>query len=132
MDSMEWDKKEMFAAPNGVIAVRYAISDRDGVAIEFSMHDPTIQSMFPRDYWLPVFTALTNNVRINRIDGKCVVLCGFGKPNDPLGNLILFRLSSKAGFSGARMGRIVAQIIITLDRFGIRFDKHMADTIRGN
>src|SRR5690349_6454336 len=128
----DWDRQEIFTASNGKVGVRYAISDRDGVSYEFSMHDHTIQSMLPRSLWMPVFTAPSTNAKIDRIDGRLVVLCGLNKPNDPMGNLILMRVGSRPGYSPDRMAHIVTLILGTLAGLGIRPDQHMADTIRGN
>ncbi len=128
---IEWDKAETFEAANGEVCMRYAISDRDGVCYEFSMHDPTIQSMYPASHWMPVFSAPINSAKIDRIEGRLVVLCGFGKPNDPTGNLVLMRVSSRPGFSPERMALIVSMILVTLMGFGIRPDKRMEDLIRG-
>jgi hypothetical protein len=132
MKPIQWDKQEMFTAPNGQLCVRYAISDHDGVVIEHSMHDPTIQSMLPVDYWLPVYTAPVNNARADRIDGRLVVLCGFGKPDDPTGNLFLMRLASRPGFSATRLAGIIGLMLVSLAAFGIRPDQNMMDTIRKN
>lgn len=126
---IQWDKQETFTAPNGKIGIRYAISDHDGVAYEFSMHDPTIQSMFPRDLWFPVHSAPASCARINRIDGKLVVLCGFGKPNDPMGNLVLMRVGSRPGFSRSRMAQIIGLMLVTMTGFGLQFDKTTLDTL---
>jgi hypothetical protein len=132
MKPIEWDKQETFTAPNGAVGIRYAVSDRDGITYEFSMHDPTIQSMLPQAYWLPVFSAPASNAKIDRIDGRLIVLCGLNKPNDPLGNLVLMRVASRPGFSPDRMAYIISLILMTLAGFGIRPDQHMADAIRGN
>jgi hypothetical protein len=132
MNPIEWDKQETFTAPNGVTAMRYAVSNRNGVTYEFSMHDATIQTMLPQTYWIPVFTAPVNNAKIDRIDGRLVVLCGFGKANDPVGNLVLMRVATIPGFSVERLACVIALILATLARFGIQPDKHMMDTIRGN
>ena len=132
LEPIQWDKQEMFTAPNGAFGVRYATSDRDGVTCEFSMHDPTIQSMLPIAYWLPVHSAPINNAKIDRIDGRLVVLCGFGKPNDPMGNLVLMRVASRPGFSLVQMERVFSMIFLTLAELGIRFDKSMENQIRGN
>ena len=132
MTPIQWDKQEMFTASNGEAGIRYAISSSDGVTYEFSMHDPTIQTMLPQAYWLPVFSAPVNNAKIDRIDGCLVVLCGLSKPNDPSGNLVMMRVASRLGFSPNRMAQIIAVILATLAQFGIRPDKDMMETIRGN
>jgi hypothetical protein len=129
---IQWDKQETFIARNGRVGIRYASSDHDGVIVEFSMHDPTIQEMLPKNHWLPVFTAPSTNAKIDRIDGRLVVLCGFGKPNDPMGNLLLMRLSSRPGFSPERMSKAIVLTLVTLAGFGIRPDKNMMDAVRGN
>lgn len=129
---IQWDKQDLFAAPDGTPRIRYAISNREGVCCEMSMHDPTIQSLLAPAYWLPVFTALQESAKINRVDGRLVVLLGFGKPRDPIGNLIMMRVSSQPGFSPERMALVINLILMTLMHFGIRLDKNMENTIRGN
>jgi len=129
---MEWDKQEFFTMPNGATAFRYAVSDRGGIVVEFSMHDPTIRSMLPLVFWLPVFNAAIDNARIERIGGKLVVLFGFGKPTEPCGNLVLFRICSQPGFLPQRMALVVAMLLATCARFRIRLDQRMEDIIRGN
>lgn len=120
---IQWDKCETFSASDGTPGIRYAISDRDGVTYEFSMHDPTIKSMVSRDRWLPVHSSPTNCANINQIDGKLIVLCGFGKPNEPVGNLLMMRVGSRPGFSQDRMTQIISLILFTLAGFGIQFNK---------
>lgn len=132
MTPIQWDKQETFTAPNGKIGMRYAISDHDGITYEFSMHDPTIQSMFPVAHWFPVHSAPASCAKIDRIEGKLVVLCGFGKPNDPMGNLLLMRVASRPGYSRSKMAQIIATILITLAGFGIQFDKAKIDAFSEN
>jgi len=71
---IQWDTQEMFVAPDGTQAVRYATSDKDNIALGSSMHGPTIQSLLPLDYWFPVFSQPVTNMRINLIDGKLVIM----------------------------------------------------------
>jgi hypothetical protein len=129
---IQWDKQEMFVAPNGMQGVRYAISDRDGIVLEFSMHDATIQSLLPRDYWFPVFSTPVNNAKVNLIDGKLVILCGLGKPNDPMGNLILYRVKISRGFLDERKNAVTELLVETLRGFGIKFENNMFDAVRSN
>jgi len=129
---MEWDNPKFFTMPNGTLAVQYALSDRGGVVVECSMHDATIRSMLPMAYWLPVFSATIDNAKIDRIGGKLVVLFGFGKPNDPGGNLVLYRVCSRPGFSPQRMEQVVGPLLATCAQFHIRLDQPMVDIIRGN
>ena len=129
MKPIQWDKQETFTAPNGQVGMRYAISDHDGVTYEFSMHDPTIQALLPKSVWFPVYSAPTNCANIKRIDGKLVVLCGFGKPNDPMGNLVFMRVSSRAGYLPSRMTQITDMIMVTLTGFGIQFAKTTFDDL---
>ena len=132
MTPMDWDQQELFTGSNGEVGVRYAFSDRGGVTFELSMHDATIQSILPRGFWLPVYMAPANNSRIDRIDGRLVVLCGFGKVSDPMGNLLLIRVATRPGFSGGRLAFVIAMILLTLLGLGIRLDWNMVDAIRGN
>jgi|HubBroStandDraft_5_1064220.scaffolds.fasta_scaffold666673_1 hypothetical protein len=125
---IQWDKFETFNA-GGHTAIRYAFSEKDGVSLEMSLHDPTIQSMFPQSHWFPIYSAPTSNAKIDRIDGKLVVLMGFGKPNDPLGNLMLMRVWSRLGYSKARMGQIITFILISMAKNGIQFEKTTLDTL---
>lgn len=129
---MGWDNPEFFTMPNGKPAIRYALSDRGGVVVECSMHDATIRSLLPMAYWLPVFSATIDNAKIDRIGGKLVVLFGCGKPNDPGGNLVLYRVCSRPGFSPQRMAQVVALLLATCAQSGIRLDQPMVDIIRGN
>lgn len=128
----QWDKTETFTGSNGQPGIRYAISDHDGVSVEFSMHDPTIKELVEPEQWVPVFTSDMVNSKIDRINGHLVILCGFGKPKDPMGNLLMFRVSHRPGFSRARMDQIVKLIFATLMGFGIRIDQKMQDAVRGN
>jgi hypothetical protein len=94
MNTLEWDKEETFIAPNGETVIRYAKADRGGIIYEFSMHNATIQSMLPIEFWAPVFSAPVINCRIEFIDGMLIVLCGCGVPTDPVGNLVLMKVSA--------------------------------------
>jgi hypothetical protein len=127
----EWDVCETFSV-NGNEAVRHAISDRDGVIYEFSMHDPTIQSMVPQSQWLAAMSAPVTNAKIDRIERGFTVLIGMGKPADPLGNLLFIRVKTNPGFAAHRLAKMIAMVLVILDRFGIRPDKQMIDKIRGN
>lgn len=129
---IKWDKSETFTASNGETCTRYAISSKDGVTLEFSIHDPTIQSIVPREYWLAVWTATVTNARFERIDDQLCVLVGFGKSNDPLCNLALYRISTRRDFSRKWLGKIMNFILMTLVGFGIHLDKQMKDLLRNN
>jgi len=132
MEPFEWDKQEMFTGSNGVTAVRYAISDHEGVTVEASMHDPTIRSMLPVEFWLPVHNAQIINARINRVDEWLVSLIGFGKSSDPLGNLTLTRVRTEAVFSAERLSRVITMIFKEIAGHGIRLDQSIIKKIRGN
>ncbi len=127
---IQWDKCETFVS-NGETFIRYAVSDQDGVTFEVSMHDPTIQAMYPREHWLPVYCAPTNT-KIDRIDGRLVVLCGLGQPNNPNGNLMLMRATAQTKYSAFRKAKIIAGILATLAGLGISPDENMYDAIRRN
>ena len=130
--AIQWDKLDTFETDTGESFIRYAVGDRDGITYEFSMHDPTIQAMFPQGYWWPVYCAPTNNVKIDRIDGRLVVLCGLGKPNDPNGNLMLSQVAARPKHSVVWKAQIIAMILATLAGLGISPDKDMYDAIRRN
>lgn len=122
MTPIQWDNQETFIASSGATAIRYAMS----------MHDATIRSLLPADFWIPVHAAPVTNAKIERVHGRLVVLCGFNKPDDPLGNLVLIRVATAPGFSRNRLATVTAMILMTLAGFGIQPDKHMTDIIRGN
>lgn len=129
---MNWDKVTMFNAKTGQQGIRWASSEREGVHCEFSMHDETIQALLPANYWLPVLSATVNNAKIDRIDGRLVALFGLGKPSDPMGNLVLVRLATRPGHNISRLNDCILHILAMLQKFGIKPDKRMEDTIRGN
>lgn len=140
---IDWNMSEMFTGPNGKSAVRYAVSIRDGVHFELSMHDPTIQKMVSHEFWLPAFAAQRANARVEivrdtiRDRPQVAIICGFGKPNDPMGNLILYRISPGRGYSPERLIKVVGLVAMSLLAMGIRLDraqvlKRFEDVVRSN
>ena len=131
--SIEWDKFEPFVSTDGLPLVRYAVSDRDGVCFEMSMHDETIRGFVPESLCFQVMSFPTNNAKVDPLaGGGFTALFKVGKPNDEAGNLTFMRATTKAGFSAARYATIVAMTFSFMAEVGIRPDKHVMDTIRGN
>ena len=132
MNTSEWDKQETFITSTGETGIRYAKADREGIIYEFSMHEATIQSMLPVEFWAPVFSTPVVNYRIDFIEGKLVVLCGFGVPKDPMGNLILMKVQSRPHYSSRRLADVIKRIRMILAGLGIRTDQNIMPGFSGN
>lgn len=130
---IEWDKFEPFVSTDGIPLVRYAVSDRDGVRFEMSMHDETIRGFVPERLCFQVRSFPTNNVKAEPVaGGGFTALFKVGKPNDEAGNLTFMRATTKPGFSAARYAMVVAITFSLMAELDIRPDKHVMVTIRGN
>src|SRR5579872_5826142 len=112
--TFQWDNSDMTVMPDGTLLPKNAVSDKNGVKLEMSMHDGTIQTLLPKSHWLPVFTANIANAKIDRIAGSFIVLAGFGTPDDPAGNLMFFRITTVAPYSPARLAEVISHIVCTL------------------
>ena len=130
---IKWDKIEPVVSADGIPLIRYAISDRDGVCLEMSMHDDTIKNFVSDSLCFAVKSFPTNTAKIDPIaGGGFVALLKIGNPNDQAGNLIFIRVKTVAGFSKPRYAMTVEFTLKTVTKSGIRLDKHVMDTIRGN
>jgi hypothetical protein len=110
-----------------------SVSDHGSTTVEIFVDDK--QSLKP-DFWGPEFLAPVINARLAFIEGRVIVLCGFSKPNDPVGNLMLFRVHpDPAKFCQDSKSRdefcnVMRSIVQCLRDLGVRFDRNMADFLK--
>jgi hypothetical protein len=98
MFNLQWDAVQMFRHPQtGAEMPEWAVSTVGTTTVELSMRDERIWRELPREEWLGVMASPVNNVKMNRIDDAWVTLIGFGRPNDPAGNLMFVRVRSYLG-----------------------------------
>jgi hypothetical protein len=115
----------------------YAYGD---TIVEMFVCDQKIETQLERDFWLPVFLASQPNARITAVGGRIVVLCGFGKQNDPEGNLLLFRVSTHlqraSRWPDILETRLLAGALLFIEsklrQFGVRMDRNMTNLLQRN
>lgn len=130
---IQWDKVEPFISSGGEPSIRYAISDREGVRLEMSMHDETIRGLVSEKMCFDVKSFPNNNAKVDPIiGGGFTALLKLGNANDEAGNLMLIRVTTASKFSTASHATIVASVVSTILAVGIHLDKNVMHTIRGN
>ena len=133
MKPIEWDKFEPFISADGLPLVRYAISDRDGVRLEMSMHDDTIRGFVPESVCFALLSFPKNNAKVDPLPGGgFTAVFKVGKADEKAGRLMFIRAATTPNFSAPRYAMAVAMTLSLMTEVGIRPDKHVMDTIRGN
>jgi hypothetical protein len=130
MTLVKWDKVETFTTAAGTTAIQYAVRESEGVTEEFSLHDPTIQKLLPSSFWLPVYSYPLNNFRFDIVGGWWVALFGFGKPEDPMGKLMLARVKTQPGYSPERVASFAARIAMQCEMMGLGKGTNTTDSFR--
>lgn len=139
MLDLQWDSFSTSKHPPGELP-EWAVSTVGSTKVELSMRDERIWRELPREQWLGVMLAPQNNVKMGRIHGAWVTLFGFGRPNDPAGNLMFIRvrsdletLTTQPGSPDAQQfARATKAIFMTMQGLGISPDSSMLDYMRGN
>jgi len=112
---------------------KWARQVRHGLALEHSEHDPKIRSLVPKEYWVQVHAHPATNGRVELIGEWLAFLAGCGKADDPLGNLLLWRMKfldqrpEADEYAGVISGSIFGYWEKDL---GIRRDQPMSDFLK--
>jgi hypothetical protein len=108
-----------------------------------SMSDTRIWKELPREQWMPVMLANQNSAKMDCTRGlkrTLTVLFGFGKPNDPSGNLMMVRIhfdlmamaQNLNGPDSQHFKQVMAMIGLTCKELGIKPDSNFYDQVRRN
>ena len=108
--------------------------------VEVCMEDARIQQELELDYWRPVFLQPANNARIDYMGDRLVILFGFGRPTDPVGNLMLIRLKTDFGKfledpcskDAAFLLAQVENIMLAFQQLGIKLENDIMKSLKRN
>jgi hypothetical protein len=140
-----WDSVDEFPHPGtGEPMPAWAVSVVGSTKVEMSMSDERIRKEHAREEWLAVMLSNRNAAKISRVadgTGRTVtVLFGFGSPNDPMGNLMLFRVhfnlvalaENTQGPEMEHFKRALIMLVETYKELGIKLDSNFHDQVRLN
>jgi hypothetical protein len=129
----KWDYEEFFTSASGDQLVRHATSDANGVCLECSMDDEIIGRLVSPEVILKMRLFPANNANVEPIStGGFMAVLKLGESGDQNGNFILLKVRTVPGFDPSQYSEIVFFVLRVIEAYGIRLDKNVVDTIRGN
>ena len=144
MKNFPWDKITNIQHPKtGETLVEWAVSTVGTTKVEVSMSDEIIWRVISREQWLQVMLSNRNTAKMDkkgRLNGTLTILFGCGRPNDPLGNLILLRLhfdmlamaKNMKGPDAEHFKRAMILVGETFKGLGLKPDPDFAKRMGGN